>query len=181
VTRHLFNLAAFLSLLLFGCVLALRLGANPKKDPVFYTSSRMITVYASSRNLFVTVMGGTRTAGGGFRAPPGKRWDSAWANPKHYPLGFGFGMSPRSNPKAAPYLGAYAPWWALFGATGVLPTTWAATRLRSHRQRAMAEALGLCLKCGYDLRGSTGRCPECGEQAVIGSNGSRPNACATMP
>ncbi len=169
MTRHLFNLAAFLSLLLFGCVLALRFSANPKRDPVFHTSTRRITVYPSSRNLFVTVQGGTRTAGGGFRAPPGKHWDSTWANPRHYPLGFGFGKSPRSNPAAAPYLGAYAPWWALMGLTGILPAAWLTTRLWSRRSRAMAEALGLCLKCGYDLRGSTGNCPECGTPASAGA------------
>jgi len=160
--RLLFNVAAFVSLLLCGCVLALRLSANPKRDPVFYTSTRRITVYASSRSLFVTVQGGTRTPGGGFRAPPGKHWNSAWANPKHYPLGFGFGKSPRGDPTAAPYLGAYAPWWALFATTGLLPAAWVLARLRSRRRRRMAEALGLCLVCGYDLRGVTGECPECG-------------------
>ena len=162
MTRHFFTVAAFLSLLLLGCVVSLRLNANPKRPPAFYTSSKKVTIYSSGRSLFVTIEGGTRTPGGGFRAPPGRHWNTTWANPKPYPLGFGFGKTPRGDPKAAPYLGAYAPWWALYAATGLLPAAWLTTRLRRRRSRRMAEALGLCLTCGYDLRGVTGKCPECG-------------------
>ena len=40
-------------------------------------------------------------------------------------------------------------------------TVWiVGTPLNRRRKR---KKLGLCLKCGYDLRGSAERCPECGE------------------
>jgi hypothetical protein len=40
---------------------------------------------------------------------------------------------------------------------------WVLARWRRQRRR---ERLGLCLTCGYDLRESRGRCPECGSEAV---------------
>jgi hypothetical protein len=54
------------------------------------------------------------------------------------------------------------PCWLALIVTAVLPT-WrliaAVTRRRTHARRAAA---GHCIGCGYDLRRSTDRCPECG-------------------
>lgn len=50
-------------------------------------------------------------------------------------------------------------YWKLALASLVLPGRWAQLRLRRRRQRLLA---GRCLTCGYDLRASTDRCPECG-------------------
>ena len=54
------------------------------------------------------------------------------------------------------------PFWPLamiFGST--LWVTWRPLCSHSRRKR---KKLGLCVKCGYDLRASKDRCPECGEE-----------------
>jgi len=41
-----------------------------------------------------------------------------------------------------------------------------AIRFVSRRRRRLGSAERLCVRCGYDLRASTGRCPECGTPIV---------------
>jgi hypothetical protein len=41
---------------------------------------------------------------------------------------------------------------------GILPATWSVRRLRTRGRRPR----GSCVRCGYDLRATPDRCPECG-------------------
>ena len=50
------------------------------------------------------------------------------------------------------------PYWSVTILAAVPPATWAVGRLRRRRRGRT----GLCPTCGYDLRATPDRCPECG-------------------
>jgi hypothetical protein len=53
------------------------------------------------------------------------------------------------------------PYWLVtLGAAA--PALWLLRRHRRARRAVTRGATGLCVTCGYDLRGAPGRCPECG-------------------
>jgi hypothetical protein len=58
-------------------------------------------------------------------------------------------------------LSVTTPFWLLVLLSLIPPALWLAARRR--RQR-LAIAAGMCPQCGYDLRASPDRCPECGTQ-----------------
>ena len=53
---------------------------------------------------------------------------------------------------------AALPLWAPFAASAVLPAAWAARHITRRRRQLR----GHCPHCGYDLRATPERCPECG-------------------
>jgi len=59
-----------------------------------------------------------------------------------------------------------APYWMLAAFTGAMPAIWAVRRVVIRLRKARSRRAGRCRKCGYDLRATTDRCPECGTGKV---------------
>ncbi len=56
---------------------------------------------------------------------------------------------------------ARLPYWVLLTAFSFLPIIWIAGFIRQ-RARDRLKAGGCCVRCGYDLRATPEKCPECG-------------------
>ena len=80
----------------------------------------------------------------------------------HYFLGFHYGSTEVKGIERRWLFSVVAiPYWSLVVVTGILPLrSWLLIRGRWRREKR--RRLGLCEQCGYDLRGTPDRCPECG-------------------
>ena len=58
--------------------------------------------------------------------------------------------------------GVAAPHWVFALFLCSVPAWWILVRMTRREERIRVEE-GLCRSCGYDIRASDGRCPECGE------------------
>jgi hypothetical protein len=71
----------------------------------------------------------------------------------------GFTLSTYNSVDQPQYVSFVLPYWSIVSCFAVLPGVHLLRRLRQSRRRRF----GLCMHCGYDLRASGGRCPECGQ------------------
>jgi hypothetical protein len=89
-------------------------------------------------------------------------------------LGFGYlHLTDADDPEflnsAFPYVVSFTflnlPYWFLVGVTVILPALSLRSAIRRSRGRRRIKS-GMCQYCGYDLRASPGRCPECGSEVA---------------
>jgi hypothetical protein len=179
LARRVFTLCAALSLLLCvaaGVAWALSYGQNRRDLDRWDVDVRPLgcvaRVFDERGVVVVQWLEGTLRADGEAEVPRGVT------------VGYGFFNYRRRVPfqfirptAATPPPAGYSPWarhgtlvfphWLAVAVLAVPPAAWGAVRLRG-RRAARRAAGGLCLACGYDLRASPGRCPECGAVAANG-------------
>jgi hypothetical protein len=86
-------------------------------------------------------------------------------------LGFRYENDPMDGMEPTTVKGYYREWdtplWIVCLLFAWLPALW----LRGHQKRKRASAIGRCAECGYDLRATPTRCPECGAVPAASGNG----------
>jgi hypothetical protein len=179
------NLHTLLSLVLCTAVVALRVQSHRVTNWWEYRRHSPPPERRTSE-LSVGLGGGSALLGLGFFSeqsgrrsfpPPGRDWMRDTDDPEDVaerlgPTRFGFRFAYRkgiTSPGLPFSQTSFRSWhvafplWAPAALFAALPLVRAC---RSMLRRRRLNRPGVCSKCGYDLRATPGRCPECGAQAV---------------
>ncbi|HEV2292424.1 MAG TPA: hypothetical protein VGR35_01130 [Tepidisphaeraceae bacterium] len=155
--RKLFILCWVVSLLLFAASLVAGLGTLVGRADLMRTTDTAKFSITSSGGV-VTFLVSDR-----YGTEPRGRWmwnrsDDEMFRPGSRWAGFGT-LSGAYTHFGGRYHGVQIPWWFIWLATAV-PPTWL---WMSHRRHARwLRRSGRCPACGYDMRATPERCPECG-------------------
>jgi hypothetical protein len=182
VRRRLFTLAAAVSLVLCLATIALWFRGIGHWDEIFYLHTPYASGSGTGNECYVHTWDGSFALELDLlRDPPSKPlvkrsflWrttDLSRTDMRDYlayrvgetsAAGFGWSTRQQSNPfgRRQRFI-ARVPKWFVIVMTGTLPTLWLLAR-RRQKWRAQRH---LCAVCGYDLRASPDRCPECGTEA----------------
>jgi hypothetical protein len=159
LARILLNALTALSLILFAATAVLWVRGYFTYEMIGYQGNwKRAWIESSSGSLAIFVVSSSEP----FDEIPGWYW-RIFGVPE--PMGlswgrFGFGVvSRRLGPRHV--RAAFAPSWSVALITAALP---AVCIFRRTRKRRLAP--GLCPTCGYDLRATPERCPECGTLAA---------------
>jgi predicted RNA-binding Zn-ribbon protein involved in translation (DUF1610 family) len=183
MTRRLLNLLTLVSLLL--CVAAVALWAQSDAITRWWEYSWFSTnPNRRQTDLSVGVGGGhvilgvvlvSEAPGSASLPTTGSNWRRDADDPEDVAeripgSRFGFGYARREGQGMSRVIASRAwdvafPLWAAALLSAVLPAVW--IRYTYRHRRTISR--GLCPNCGYDLRASTTRCPECGTVVVAGS------------
>jgi hypothetical protein len=171
LSRHLFTILSAVSLLLLVAVCLLWVRSGTVMDGMRYAgvatggaegSSSSLTVFTRMGALHVLRVGPSE-----FTAP-GWKW-LAVPQPARFST-----MTDRRKWQRRGFAGGGGTGWEFFSIplwflsllTVLLPLVWLLSLSPFRRRRRRARA-GLCPACGYDLRASPERCPECGTVSPV--------------
>ncbi len=182
-----FNVVTILSLLLCVAVCGLLLESYRAGDAIELWSRRTTDQGTTAMNVgwLAVIRDGEFAVGRAARIGPASSFDpkppkGGWSRGDH-------GGGPIRHPTTGATLGVFGVWrpirttrgvwyddlivggslWGLAAVLAVLPLVWTASWWRRFSQRRLrARDAQPCAQCGYDLRATPGRCPECGKVAA---------------
>ena len=178
--RRLLNLLTALSLLACVAVAGLWVRSHWAEDQGYWTTSptRRLGFASSSGHVKVWHQTLLRPTADSYGAPGGRfHTDRASrelqpdvpgdATTGWNPLGLG-AWSRVHGQRRYHSRGVLLPYWLPLALFAIAPAHWL---WRLPARRARSARSGLCARCGYDLRASPDRCPECGTVAAVNSSG----------